>query len=843
MSPADTSERVPPSSTYRVQLHSGWTFDDAAAIVPRLAALGISHLYCSPILQAAAGSTHGYDVVDHHRVSDDLGGMDGLQRLVAELRRHDMGLMIDIVPNHMARDGRDNRWWWDVLANGPASAYARHFDIQWKSADPRADWTVLVPILGDHYGRELESGALMVARDGGGFVVRYHDQELPLAPGSIDPHLDESALASLNADPDALDEVLSRQHYRLAHWRTANEELDYRRFFNIDTLIGLRTEDDEVFADVHSTVFDLMERGLVDDLRLDHVDGLRDPEGYLHRLRQVVGDETRIVVEKILSEDEQLPDTWPVAGTTGYEFAAWVDGVLVDRAGEQPLTSLYRELTSDGEPSPMDAPWPELREAAKHQIMSVELASEVSALSGRLAEICSRYRHHRDHTRRDLHHAVREVLAGFEVYRTYVQPGRPVTEVDERIVALAVDHAATCRPDLDAELLEFIGELLLLRHPGGAEKEFAARFPQVAAPVMAKGVEDTAFYRYHRLISLCEVGGDPGRFGRLPHDFHRTMAHAAQRWPDTMTTLSTHDTKRSADVRARLHVLSEVPGPWGDVVRGWFERHAPLRDGRVDAHTAYLLYQTILGAWPLEADRLVAFAQKATKEAKVHTTWTEPDAEYDAAVESFCRAVLSDDGFRTELEQFLREHRIVERGRVRSLAQLTLLCVCPGIPDLYQGAERWDLSLVDPDNRREVDHDAIASAMAELDRAEQDGDAAVPAVGGELDDPGTVKLWLLRRLLRHRRRHPELYRTSTHEPLDLDGPAADRVLAFSRGDVLAFVPRLHVEQADLAATKVELPAGSWTDLLGGGHHDGGSVALPSVLGSFPTAVLARDAER
>jgi (1->4)-alpha-D-glucan 1-alpha-D-glucosylmutase len=559
VTPAPADRPAPRRSTYRVQLHAGWTFDDAAALVPRLAALGISHLYCSPILQAASGSTHGYDVVDHHRVSTDLGGIEGLERLAAELGHHDMGLMIDIVPNHMARDGRDNHWWWDVLAKGPLSDYARHFDIEWQSADPRADWTVLVPILGDHYGRELEAGNLRVARDGDSFVVRYHDQEVPLAPGSIDQHLDDSGLDALNANPDALDEILSRQHYRLAHWRTANEELDYRRFFNIDTLIGLRTEDDEVFADVHEAVFDLMRRGIVDDLRIDHVDGLRDPESYLHRLRQVVGEDSRIVVEKILEHDERLPDSWPVSGTSGYEFAAWVDGVLIDPSGEEASTETYRSVVGASER------WQDLVHAAKHQIMSTELASEVGALTRRLAEICSRFRRHRDHTRRDLHHAVREVLAGFDVYRTYVQPGRPVTETDTRVVREAVRRAEERRPDLDGELLGFIGELLLLRHPGRAEKEFAARFPQVAAPVMAKGVEDTAFYRYHRLISLCEVGGDPDSFGRSAAAFHEVMAVAATRWPETMLTLSTHDTKRSADVRARLNVLAEVAGPWREL--------------------------------------------------------------------------------------------------------------------------------------------------------------------------------------------------------------------------------------------------------------------------------------
>lgn len=838
---AAATQGPPPRCTYRVQLHRGWTFDDAAAIVPRLARLGVSHLYCSPILQAAEGSEHGYDVVDHDRISDDLGGPDGLARLVATLRQHGMGLMVDIVPNHMARDGRANRWWWDVLANGPDSRYARHFDIEWQSADPRADWTVLVPILGDHYGRELEAGSLRVERDGDGFVVRYHDHELPLAPGSIDPHLDDAALAALSADPDALDEVLGRQHYRLAHWRTADEELDYRRFFNIDTLVGLRAEDDQVFADVHRTVLDLVANGAVDDLRIDHVDGLRDPEGYLHRLRREVGAQCRVVVEKILEGDEQLPDTWPVDGTTGYEFAHRVDGLLVDPAGEEACTATYRDLTGVAET------WDEVVTAAKHQVMSHDLASEVGALTRRLAEICAAERRHRDHTRRDLHHAVRELLAAFDVYRTYVQPDRPVSVSDVAVVRRAVALAARRRPDLDGELLSFLGDLLLLRADGRAEpglqRELALRFPQVAAPVMAKGVEDTAFYRYHRLASLCEVGGDPGTFGRPVSAFHEDMAATASRWPATMLALSTHDSKRSADVRARLHVLSRLPGPWRELVSRWFDRHGHHRGDRLDANTEYLLYQTLLGAWPLEVDRLVAFAEKATKEAKLHTSWTAPDPDYDAAVERFCRSLHADPAFRAELGSFLAEHRVVERGRAGSLVQVALACTCPGVPDLYQGDEVWNLSLVDPDNRRAVDHERIAV----LDAALPEVSGPLPSPSGELDDPGGVKLALWRRLVDHRRRRPDAYRSTTYEPLAVHGTAAERTLAFTRGDLVAVAALGTALDAAAgspdgapADAKVDLPRGSWAHVLTGERHEGGPVERRLLLGDFPVAVLERE---
>jgi (1->4)-alpha-D-glucan 1-alpha-D-glucosylmutase len=833
-----------PRCTYRVQLHEGFTVDDAAAIVGDLDRLGVSHLYCSPVLQACAGSTHGYDVVDHSRLSSALGGAAAFGRLTAALDRAGMGLVVDIVPNHMARDGRDNRWWWDVLAHGPSSRWAPYFDIDWRSADPKSSWTVLVPILGDHYGRVLEAGELQVARDaGGGFVVNYHDHELPLAPGTVDPNLDDAGLGALNGDPDALDEVLTRQHYRLAHWRTASEELDYRRFFNIDTLVALRVEDEAVLADTHEVVLGLLADGTLDGLRVDHVDGLRDPEGYLHRLRQLTGPGTRIVVEKILARDEPLPPTWPVQGTTGYEFAALVDGVLVDAGAEDAMTALYRRRTGE------DRSFEEVAYRAKHEVMGTELSAEVAGLTRLLAEVCTHHRRHRDHTRRDLRHALRELLACFGTYRTYAQPGRATSALDGRVVDDAVAAARQRRPDLDAELLAFVGEVLLLRHPGAAAAELAARFPQVSAPVMAKGVEDTAFYRYHRLVSLNEVGGDPGTFGRSPEELHTALAALAVSHPGAMLARSTHDTKRAADVRARIHLLAELTEEWDAAVQRWAELAAPHRDDAVDAPTEYLLAQTVLGAWPgcagdgtVDAsfvDRVVAFAAKATREAKVHTSWSDPDADYDAAVERYVRGMLGDPGWVGAVQGFLDEHRIVERGRVNSLAGMALLLTAPGVPDLYQGGQVWDLSLVDPDNRRPVDHARIARLLDDVAGADPGAVAGRAAEGAPL-------LWLVHRVLEHRRHRPDAYLGAPWEPLAISGAAADHVVAATRGDVVTVVPRLPVgldRRGGWADTSVRLPAGSWRDLLGGAAVGGGDVAAADLLASFPVAVLAREGSR
>ncbi len=869
-------------STYRVQLSKEFGFSDAAGIAGYLAELGVSHLYCSPYLQAAPGSTHGYDVVDPERLNDELGGGPAYAGMLGALRAAGLGQVLDIVPNHMATDAT-NRWWWDVLENGPASRYAAVFDIDWEGGDRSAAHTVLVPVLADHYGRVLEAGELVLARAGAGVTVRYHDMELPVSPRSLDELLaaaarragsetlariaegygalptsrltDEAAVRdrheqhqalrgqleellradgsvavalddeidALNVDPDRLDALLRRQNYRLAYWRTASEELDYRRFFNIESLIGVRVEDPEVFALTHRLIVELVKEGTVDGLRVDHVDGLRDPEKYLADLAVATGG-VYTVVEKILEPGETLRPSWPVAGTSGYDFLIQVNNLFVESRNEAAMTATYLAITGE------TASYEEIVQTSKQQVMASELAAEVERLVGILADLSDAYRRHRDHTRRELRHTLREFIARFEVYRTYVHPGEPASDEDRRQVRAAADAARAARPELDGELLCFLGQLALGQHPGAGEAEFAQRLAQLTAPVMAKGVEDTAFYRYNRLVSLNEVGGDPGVFGRPVAEFHQAMAAAAEQWPEAMLTLSTHDTKRSADVRARINVISEEPDAWRAAAEHWTEvTEAHRREGLPDRNDVYLLFQTLVGAWPIDAERAVAFMAKATKEAKVHTSWTDPVAAYDEATEAFVRAALADDVFTGALISWLAEHRVVERGRRNSLAQTALLLTCPGSPDLYQGSEMWDLSLVDPDNRRPVDYDERRRLLAGLTA----GGTGVVAS----DERGTSKLLVVHRLLAHRQADPGCYEPAGYEPLLAKGCRADDVVGFRRGGLAVVVPcRGDDHWGD---TTVVLPTAGGRDVVTGHLVDGGERRLSELFAELPVAAISR----
>ncbi|HWC11852.1 MAG TPA: malto-oligosyltrehalose synthase [Acidimicrobiales bacterium] len=873
-----------PRATYRVQLHAGFGFDDVAAIAPYLAALGVSHVYCSPYLQAARGSTHGYDVVDHRRLNAELGGEEAHRRMTAALAAAGLSTVLDIVPNHMATAGQDNAWWWDVLENGPSSRYADAFDVDWPSADPDGPG-MLLPVLGDHYGRILEAGELRVTREGARFVIRYHDHGAPVAPRSLTGPLTRAAaacgsdelatianalaalpppqatdresvrqrhrdkevllgyldrlfaerpavgdavdevLAAINADPDALDALLARQNFRLAYWRLASSELAYRRFFDITTLVGLRMEAPHVFDETHALVLDLVARGAATGLRVDHPDGLRDPEGYLRRLYEASGG-TWIVVEKILEPGEELPPSWPVAGTTGYDFLNLVGGLFVDPAGEEPLTELHARFTGTG------ASYHELVREKKHLVMRQSLGPDVHRVTDLAAAVCRRHRRQRDHGWRDLDAALRELVACFPVYRTYVQPGRPPTDVDAAHVAVAVEEASGRRPDLDPSLFAFLADVLLLRVQGPEAEELVLRFQQLTGPVMAKGAEDTAFYCYRRLVSLNEVGGDPGRFGTTVEEFHRRNRRTAAAWPSTLLALSTHDTKRSGDVRARIGLLSEIPDQWALAVRRWARANdAHKRGGMPDRGAEYLLYQTVVGAWPLPVERAVAYMGKATKEAKENTSWINPDPEYDAAVRSFVEAVLGDPEFTADLASFVGP--LVEPGRVTSLAQTLLTLTAPGCPDVYQGTELWDLSLVDPDNRRPVAYDV---RRALLDKVVGAGPEDVLA----LSDDGAPKLWLLHRALGLRRTAaPAFAPGSSYTPLPVRGTKARHAVAYARGGrVVVVVPRLVLGLAgDWGDTTVELPPGPWTSVLDGGSVDGGAVAPADLLARFPVALL------
>ena len=846
-------------STYRLQLTPDFGFDEAAAVADYLRDLGFSHVYCSPYLQAAPGSTHGYDVVDHRRVNADLGGASAHQRMCATFGQMELGQVLDIVPNHMAIGVRENEWWWDVLENGPSSVYASFFDVAWDPPETKLRNTVLLPVLGDHYGRVLDAGEIRLAREGGAFVVRYYENAAPVAPRTFDTLLEaanermpvdeleslaaafgklppawatdtesvrerhrdkevlkdrlaalceehpeiasaiDAVVADLNADADQLDALLERQNYRLAYWRTAGQELDYRRFFDINTLIGLRIEDEQVFEATHAVVLDFVRRGVLDGLRIDHPDGLRDPAGYLRRLADGTGGGW-VVVEKILEPGETLPPEWATAGTTGYEFLNRVGGLFVDPAGEAAMTSLYASLTGQS------TDYEEVVLEKKAGVLQDALAADLTRLTALFVDVCEHHRRYRDYTRNELHEVLKEVVVRFPVYRTYICPGRPPTERDVHYVTEAVESAREARPDLDAELFAFLRDVLLQAVPGGVEEELTARFQQLTSPVMAKGVEDTTFYVFNRLVSLNEVGGDPSRFGVSVTEFHDAMAVAQRDWPNAMLTTSTHDTKRSEDVRARISLLSEIPRQWGEAVTRWMAAHPGP-----DRNTEWFFWQTLVGAWPWSAARAVAYMEKAAKEAKTHTSWTDPAPEFDSAVAAWVRSVFDDSAVMDDVEAFVAP--LVEPGRVNSLAQTLIKLTSPGVPDVYQGNELWDLSLVDPDNRRPVDFERRRELLAS---------------GARDMESGAAKLWVTRCALDVRNRRPEMH--GSYTPLSGEG-----VVAFVRGDVVATVaPRLVMSSA---AGHVDLPERAWRNVLTGEEVSGGKRLAAELFGQFPVALL------
>ncbi len=790
------------------------------------------------------------------------------------------------MPNHMAINGSANPWWWDVLENGPASRYARFFDVDWDSGDPNFGATVLLPILGDHYGRVLEAGELRVVRDQASFVVTYGDQTVPLAPptladllvaagrsvgsdelvvigesferlppptwtdresvarrhrgkevlrsqlrrllldrpetaGAIDDQID-----ALNHDVERLDALLGQQNYRLAFWRAAREDLDYRRFFDVTSLAGLRMEDEYVFDETHELLLEWLRDGTLDGLRIDHPDGLRDPARYFARLR-ATSARAWIVAEKILEAGEQLRADWPIDGTTGYDFMNLVTRLYVDPRGEAPLTELYEELTGE------ERPFAEVAYEAKQQVVHELLASEVVRLTEYLLAVIRGHRRERDYARVMLRDTLRELLAAFPVYRTYVRAeAGEVAPADEQYVHAAAAEARRRRPDLPPDLFAFIEKVLTLGVTGEREAEFVMRFQQVTGPVMAKGVEDTAFYRYNRLVALNDVGGDPGLFAASLADFHAACADAQRHWPRRMLASTTHDTKRSEDVRSRIALLAEMPEHWSAEVRQWRQLNATKRAGEwPDANTEYLIYQTLIGTWPIDPERLLSYLEKAVREQKVHTSWTDSDAAYERAVADFARRCIADRAFVRRLEALLGQ--MTPAWQITSLAQTLLKLTCPGVPDIYQGTELWDLSLVDPDNRRAVDFE---SRREMLERARSA--TAQEALAGL--ESGLTKLWLIRRTLRLRRRRPELFGPSgRYRPLLATGTRADHVVSFARGgEAVVVAPRLVMAMnGEWGRTSLELPAGEWQDEFTGRRQRGGRVQLARLLADFPVALL------
>ena len=846
---------VTPRATYRLQFHAGFRFTDATALVPYLASLGISHVYASPYLRARAGSTHGYDIVDHGSLNPEVGTPSEYRAFVTALRAHGMGHLLDFVPNHMGVGGDDNAWWLDLLTWGEDSHYADYFDVDWRPLRAELRGKVLLPFLGQQYGEVLDAGELHWEYADGSFALRYHEHRFPLAPPTYALLLEDAQPASLRsfaplfatldtmpertgrreaavslrrllnetetsnvgalvASLDAqratpagkalIERAIEAQHWRPASWKVAAEEINYRRFFDINGLAALRMENANCFGDAHRLVFELIANGDVDGLRIDHVDGLFDPIGYCDLLcsrAALLGQPMYLVIEKILAPNQGLLERWKVDGTTGYEFMNAVTGLAVDGRAARPFDRVYQRFTRDTQP------FDEVAYRAKKFVLETALSAELNVLALRLDRIAQRDPHTRDFTLGALRRALLETIAAFPIYRTYVT-GAAVEPADRLFIERAIDTARSRVPSNEGSDYSFLRRVLLAEHDNDAVREryveFAMRFQQLTAPVTAKGVEDTAFYRSVRLAALNEVGGDPARFGTTVDMFHHQNARRAARHPHAMLATATHDMKRGEDVRARLAVLSEVPDDWRRALARWSRLNRKHR-GVVTPLAEYIIYQTILGAWPAEllagdldraalgafTERMAAYAIKAGREAKVRTSWTNPDVEYERALEEFVRAILDPQRSTEFLESVTRGARsLAATGLTNSLAQAVLKTTAPGVPDTYQGTELWDLSLVDPDNRRPVDFTARAAELRALDSALGAGtprEALARDLLAAWPD-GRIKLYLLATLLRHRA--AAAWPDDAYAPLVAIGERAQHVVAYARDGALVVVPRL-----------------------------------------------------
>jgi (1->4)-alpha-D-glucan 1-alpha-D-glucosylmutase len=888
-----------PRATYRLQLNRDFTFARATAIVPYLAALGISHCYISPCLKARPGSMHGYDIVDHNSLNPEIGSPEDFDRFVDALHRNSMGLILDIVPNHMGVMGSDNAWWLDVLENGESSIYAGFFDIDWHPLKDELDGKVLIPVLHDHYGAVLESGELKLVFDStrGEFNILYHEHRFPIDPreyprilqqcsGALtrklgdhnadvlefqslvtafghlpgrqdvsgdyiaernrDKELHKHRLAELcarhpeiascialvvekvNGTPadsasfEELHELIKAQAFRLANWRVAADDINYRRFFDTNDLAGIRVENETVFEATHGFVLKLMADGKVDGLRIDHPDGLYDPGQYFELLKSGIAKATNdfssterspcyVVIEKILTGSERLPIEWPVCGTTGYDFANLVNGLFVKPEAAKRLESIYRNFIDD------ELNVDDLAYRCRKLIIRVALASELSVLANQLSRIALTKRRTCDFTLNGLREALMEVLASFPVYRTYLSR-RGISEKDALYIRIAVASAKRRSPVADITIFDFVRDALLTRIAENQDPDyrnavttFAMRFQQFTAPVMAKGLEDTAFYRYNRLVSLNDVGSDFHRFGTYVADFHSENQLRFRDWPHSMLATSTHDSKRSEDVRSRINVLSEIPELWGLRVREWRRFNRGLKSPVDDRYAPspndeYLLYQTLVGAWPSEPlndaddwktfrERMENYMLKAIREAKKNTSWLNRNAEYEGAVSSFVRALLKPGGQNRFLDDFLPFQRRVARfGLWNSLSQTLLKLTSPGVPDIYQGTELWDFSLVDPDNRRPVDYtrrERLFESTRELGDASRDRSLERLL---ETPEDGQLKLFLIWKTLCLRKQQAGVFQQGEYQPLEVRGAKANHVVAFIRksekASILVVVPRL-----------------------------------------------------
>ncbi|HEU4596057.1 MAG TPA: malto-oligosyltrehalose synthase [Pyrinomonadaceae bacterium] len=974
-----------PLSTYRLQFNQHFTFEQAAALVDYLSELGVGDCYSSPILKARPGSVHGYDIVDHTRINPEIGTEEEFVSFARSLRERGMSVLMDVVPNHMCIAGSENRWWLDLLENGPGSPYARFFDVDWNPPNPSLKDRVLLPILGEQFGRVLDNQEIKISYRGGAFFANYYENSLPIAPRTStlvlalaledararlgESHPDvlemESIITALkhlpartDTDPalvrerrrekevvkrrlstlvkesgevrgavhdalikingakgreqsfDHLEELISQQAYRLSFWRVAADEINYRRFFDINELAAVRVEERTVFNAVHEVVFRLMKQGLVTGLRVDHVDGLHDPEKYLRDLSRecaaLLGHNRRataegdgasvvdegdasqrppcyVVVEKILGHDELLRREWPVYGTTGYEFANLLNGVFVDHSNAPALRELYRDFTG------LEVKFDDLLYGCKKLVLRVAMSSELHVLARRLGRIAEQHRWSRDFTLNSLQHALGEVIACFPVYRSYIRPRQTGVSPDDRLhINTAIRAAKRRNPATDASIFDFIASLLLLQDPKGVTREqraerrdFVLRFQQLTSPVTAKGLEDTAFYRFYPLASLNEVGGEPAIIGIPVERFHERNRDRQENWPHSLSATSTHDSKRSEDVRARINVLSEIPEEWNRALHRWRELNRPRKaqhEGSEvpDANEEYLLYQTLVGTWPLGpvdegarreyVGRVQEYMNKALKEAKLHMSWISQNEAYEQAVREFVAAILEpgeDNSFVADFEEF--QKTTTRAGLLNSLSQTLLKIASPGVPDFYQGTELWSFSLVDPDNRRPVDYELRKSLLASLDEEGRDNAAGLVERLVQRPEDGRVKLYVTTRALNFRKAHRELFEQGDYVPLSATGGRENHVIAFARRrdgeEVLAVASRFFTRHGIARSvngwvgpdtwrdTALLLPEGSgggrYRDVFTGaefnveGNQAAASLPIARVLERMPVALLER----
>jgi len=1003
--PTPIQPRIP-AATYRLQFNRHFTLRQAAALVDYLRDLGVSDCYASPLLMARPGSLHGYDVVDPTKLNPEVGTEEEFGAFARRLKENDMGLVMDVVPNHMCIAGSANRWWNDVLENGPGSPYAKFFDIDWNPPKANLADKVLLPVLGDQYGRVLENQEVKLNYQRGAFFAQHYETRLPIAPRAsayvierilqsvkaqleeYHPHVLElesiltalshlpprtetgeekvrerrrekeiikrrlSALAEASPEVrraikeavrefngvrgvpqsfDWLEELLSNQAYRLSFWRVAADEINYRRFFDINELAAVRVEEPAVFSAVHDLIFRFMRRGWVTGLRVDHVDGLFDPEQYLRQLQRgslsaliqaqknagtlplkrvssrksgEVGRPCYVVVEKVLGPDESLPRNWAVHGTTGYDFMNLLNGVFVEQSNGRTFRKLYKRFT--GYAHHFD----HLAYGSKKLILRVAMSSELHMLARKLDRVSEQHRYSRDFTLNSLQYALGEVIACFPVYRSYIHRHQAEVSAEDRShIASAIRAAKRRNPATSPSIFDFIGSLLLLEDPDGLDeaqraerRDFVMRFQQLTGPVTAKGIEDTACYRSFPLASLNEVGGDPARFGISLEHFHRENGRRLEHWPHTLSATSTHDTKRGEDVRARISVLSEIPRQWYRAIRHWQnlnrDKKAQLEGREVpDANEEYLLYQTLVGAWPLGLDqgerrkeqgesssgfphplssfafrpspefvrRIQEYMIKAIKEAKLHSSWISPNEEYERAVRDFVEATLAPGEGNQFLNDFLEFQAPVSRaGMFNSLSQTLLKIASPGVPDFYQGTEVWDFSLVDPDNRRPVDYERRQALLASLRAEGEDNPGAL--VGRILTEPGDgrLKLHLTRRALAFRRDHRQLFTEGAYLPLSAAGEREHHVIAFARmfegkativvagrffarlGATSQFPVGRDVWGDSVVVIGEDLAKGSYRDVLTGNRvcihrrQDGYEMPLAEIFARLPVALLEQN---